>query len=131
MRKSIRVVGVTALALCLALIASVPASAAMADLVGKSDLGGKGLNGEVATVGDTAIVGAGQRQSAGAFSGFRSSLPCPAVSAKVVDLSTPSAPRVASNIPVPAGAVAMDVAAMKMDTPSFRGDLAAVALARC
>ena len=131
MTQSIRVVVVAALALGVALTASVPASAATADLVGKSNLGGKGLNGEVATVGDTAIVGAGLRQSAGAFSGFSSSLPCPAVSAKVVDLSTPSSPRVASNIPVPAGAVAIDVAAMKMDTPSFRGDLAAVALARC
>ncbi len=135
MQKSIRVVAVSGLALCAALLASVPASAAeraaTLELMGKSDLGGKGLNGEVATVGDTAIVAAGQRQGAGAFTGFSSTVPCPRVSVKVVDLSTPSEPRVTNKIDLPEGVAAIDVAAMKMDTPSFSGNLAAVALARC
>ncbi|MCP9490781.1 MAG: hypothetical protein MSC31_13040 [Solirubrobacteraceae bacterium MAG38_C4-C5] len=111
-----------------------PAVAAQAqglDVIGQSDLGGEGLNGEVAVLGDTAIVGSGILGGSGVRSSFRGSYQCPTTTVKVVDLSTPSAPQVASEIPVVAGAVASDVALLRVSTPSFTGDLAAVALVRC
>ncbi len=118
--------------LAAALVALPPAAhAAGLDVVGKSDLGGAGFNGEVATVGDTAIVGAGILPGGGTRQGFYNPTSCPGVNAKVVDLSTPSAPRVASHLDVPTGVTAFDVAALHVSTPSFTGDLAAVALVSC
>lgn len=100
-------------------------------LIGHSDLGGAGLNGPVATVGSTAVVAAGIAPGAGIHTHFYNPYPCPAVAVKVVDLSHPARPRVASTIPVPEGVAALDVAALRVETPAFTGDLAAVALARC
>ena len=101
-------------------------------LVGYSDLGGGGLNGEVAVVGTTAIVGAGMSPSGGVHIHFYNPYdPCGGVPVKVVDLSNPRHPRVTSTIPVPEDVAALDVAALRMSTPSFSGDLAAVALASC
>ena len=101
------------------------------DVVGKSDLGGAGLNGQVAVSGDTAIVGSGILAGGGLRSSFRSTYPCPPTTVKVVDLSSPSTPTVASEIPVVANAVANDVDLLPVNTPDFTGDLAAVALVRC
>lgn len=100
-------------------------------LVGQSDLGGDGLNGAVAVVGSTAIVGAGAVPAAGVHAHFYNPYACPATSVKIVDLSRPEQPRVVSSIPVPAGIVAQDVAALRVRTAAFTGDLAAVALAMC
>ncbi|MDQ6783930.1 MAG: hypothetical protein M3063_10895 [Actinomycetota bacterium] len=100
-------------------------------VVGKSDLGAGGLNGPVAVVGDTAIVGSGINPSGGVHTGFYNPYPCPATTVKLVDLGNPRHPRVAGTIPVAAGVSALDVAAIHVRTPSFTGDLGAVALAIC
>jgi Ca2+-binding RTX toxin-like protein len=106
-------------------------------LVGSSDLGGRGLNGEVAVVGNTAVVAAGyvpQNTQSSAHTknaAENTAPPCVTVPVKVVDLSNPSQPRVASTIPVAEGQAARDVDVLRVNTPSFKGDLAAVALATC
>jgi hypothetical protein len=107
------------------------ASAQGVDLVGKSDLGGGGLNGEVAVVGNTAIVGAGILAGGGVRSGLYNPVPCDPADVKVVDLTNPAAPSVASTIAVPQGVVAFDVAALRVNTPFFTGDLVGVALVAC
>ena len=99
--------------------------------IGFSDLGGGGLNGEVAAVGNTAIVAGGVTASNTLRSHFYSPSPCPQVSVKVVDISDPTNPAVASTIPLPPGFTAMDVDALAVDTPAFDGDLAAIATATC
>ena len=104
-------------------------------VVGQSDLGGGGLNGDVAVLGDLAVVAAGISPDTiphQHFYGFTASpYPCPAVTVKLVDLSDPTDPSVVSTIPVSEGVAALDVDALSVDTPAFRGDLLGVALARC
>lgn len=100
-------------------------------VVGHSDLGGQGLNGPVAIVGRTAIVGAGITPAAGVHAHFFNPYPCPPVTVKLVDLSILTAPRVVGAIPVPAGVAAIDVDAKRVNTPLFAGDLVAIALATC
>jgi hypothetical protein len=102
-------------------------SAALA-VLGHTDLGGKGVNGDVAVAGTTAIVGAGLVPDTGYHTAQFSPFPCLTVTAKVVDLSDPKKPRVASTIPIPTGVAAIDVDALKVKTPSFDGVLAAIAL---
>lgn len=130
-RKRQLVIVVAALAAPAALPGA--AQAAGLALLGQSNLGGGGMNGEVATVGNTAVVAAGILPGGGTRSGFYngSTNTCPATSVKVVDVSSPSAPTVKGTIPVPAGVAANDVAALHVATPSFTGDLAAVALVVC
>ena len=70
-----------------------PAGAQQMRLVGRSDLGGAGLNGEVTIVGTTAIVAAGLMPAAGVHAHLYNPYPCPAVAVKLVDLSEPRAPR--------------------------------------
>ncbi|MDQ6805714.1 MAG: hypothetical protein M3065_12265 [Actinomycetota bacterium] len=107
-------------------------SAATLDLVGQSNLGGGGLNGQIATIGNTVIVASGILPARSFHVGFYDgTYTCPPTTVKVVDVSTPSAPTVVSQIPVAPGLVASDVAALHVSTPSFTGDLLAVALARC
>jgi len=106
-------------------------------VVGYSDLGGKGLNGELVVVGTTVVVGAGYvpqstMQSANnELASMNLSPPCPAIPIKLVDISDPTRPRVAGTIPVPAGQAARDVDALQVSTPAFSGDLVAVAFASC
>lgn len=100
-------------------------------LVGRSDLGGAGLNGEVTIVGTTAIVAAGMMPAAGVHAHLYNPYPCPAVTVKLVDLSDPRSPRVVGTIPVPAGVAAHGVSAARVRTPAFTGDLLAVALTMC
>ena len=106
-------------------------------VVGYSDLGGQGLNGDVAVVGTTAIVAAGyvpqstMQNANNKIASMNLSPPCPAIPVKVVDISDPSRPRVAGTIPVPAGQAARDVDALQVSTPAFSGDLVAVAFASC
>ncbi|MBA3578567.1 MAG: hypothetical protein H0W42_01150 [Gemmatimonadaceae bacterium] len=100
-------------------------------LVGRTTLGGAGLNGDVAVVGTTAIVGAGMMPAAGVHAHLYNPYPCPAVAVKLVDLSRPRAPVVVGAIPVPAGVAAHGVAAQRVRTATFTGDLLAVALQTC
>lgn len=99
--------------------------------IGYSNLGGGGLNGTVAVVGNTAVVGAGVLSSGGTHTGFYNPMPCPNVSVKIVDLTDPTHPTVAATIPIPAGVVAPDVDVIHVSTPAFTGDLAAIAEAIC
>lgn len=118
-------------ALALATLEPVAANAQSMKLVGKSDLGGAGLNGDVTIVGTTAIVAAGLMPAAGVHAHLYNPYPCPAVSVKLVDLSRPQAPVVVGTIPVPAGVTAHGVAAARVRTAAFTGDLLAVALTMC
>ena len=115
----------------LALIAPGFAGAQVLSLVGKSDLGGKGLNGDIAVVGTTVVVGAGIMAAAGVHAHLYNPYPCPAVTIKLVDASRPQLPVVVGTIPVPAGVAAHGVAARHLQTPAFKGDLLAVAMQMC
>lgn len=97
-------------------------------VVGYSDLGGDGLNFDVAVAGDIAIVGTGLVTDTGDHTERYNPMGCVSVSVKVVDLSDPRAPAVAAEIPLPAGVSAAGVDVLEVDTPSFSGPLAAVAL---
>ncbi|MDQ6778362.1 MAG: cadherin-like domain-containing protein [Actinomycetota bacterium] len=113
-------------------VAPAAASAATLALVGQTNLGGGGLNGQVTTIGNTAIVASGILAGSGLRSGFYSGpYTCPQTTVKIVDVSTPTAPVIKAQIPVPLNAVANDVSALHVNTPSFSGDLLAVALVRC
>lgn len=137
-RAALGVASVIALA---AAALSWPASAHTGDsaspeltLVGQSALGGVGnaqYNGEVAVVGATAVVASNIHPGAGVISGMYNPMPCPQTKVKVVDLSNPAKPKRVGNILVREGLVVQDVAALEVATPSFTGDLAAIALAIC
>ncbi|MGH9164383.1 MAG: hypothetical protein ACRDZW_02575, partial [Acidimicrobiales bacterium] len=118
--------------------AVVPAGEAQGlSVVGHSDLGGQGLNGEVAVVGNTAVVAAGYMpmntmQNANTLrAAINIAPPCVTVPVKVVDISDPTRPRVTATIAVPEAQAASDVDALAVSTPSFTGDLVAVAFATC
>lgn len=96
--------------------------------LGHTDLGGKGLNGDVAVVGTTAIVGAGYVTHTGYHTERYNPGPCIEVTAKVVDLTDARSPRVTAEIPLPVGVAAIDVDAIAVETPTFTGTLAAIAL---
>ena len=106
-------------------------------LVGHTDLGGRGLNGDVAVVGTTAVVAAGYfpmgtgLPASSRFAALNLDPPCVTVPATVVDISDPAKPRVAATIPVPEGQSVREVDAMHVSTPAFTGDLAALAFATC
>ncbi|MEP6904778.1 MAG: PA domain-containing protein, partial [Gemmatimonadales bacterium] len=100
-------------------------------LVGRSDLGGAGLNGDLTVVGTTAVVAAGIMPAAGVHAHLYNPYPCPALTVKLVDVSRPEAPKLVGTIPVPAGVAAHGVSAARVHTPSFTGDLLAVALTVC
>ena len=125
MRHMIRVVVPAALALV------STAHAQGMRVVGRSDLGGAGLNGDVTVVGTTAIVAAGLMPAGGVHAHLYSPYPCPRVAVKLVDLSTPRAPRVVGTIPIAEGVAAHGVAAARVRTPAFTGDLLAVAMTMC
>ncbi|HVL93002.1 MAG TPA: hypothetical protein VM264_06615 [Acidimicrobiales bacterium] len=106
-------------------------------VVGHSDLGGEGLNGEVAVIGNTAIVTAGyvpqstMQQDNNRIMAMNVDPECTTPSVKVVDLSDPARPRVSATIPLAFGQAAEDVDALHVSTPAFTGDLVAIALASC
>ena len=144
-------------------------------VAGHTDLGGEGGNGDVAVVGDTALVvrgfvppgarspapghaphgpvGAdgeaaahGATGSDGEAAAGAAGAPLPSSpsagppgdgpgtcegSVTVVELSDPTSPGVAATISLPAGQRAEDVDALAVRTPSFTGDLAAIAVAPC
>jgi hypothetical protein len=88
--------------------------------VGHSVLDHPGTFGDVAVVGRTAVV---------ATDGVAGSGPCPTSTVTVVDLKNPEKPRVAATIPLPAGMAAAEVDGVTVITPTFTGDLVALALA--
>lgn len=98
------------------------------NLLGFSDLGGEGRNGPVTILGDTAIVGTGRVQYAGWHIERYLPVPCEQNSVKLVDISNPVAPTVLSEIPLQPGIAAVSVDALRVSTPTFTGDLLAVAL---
>lgn len=100
-------------------------------VVGSSDLGGRGLNGDVAVAGRTALVASGIHPAAGIHTHFYNPYPCGKSDVKIVDITNPAKPRVVATIPVAAGAAPIDIEAMRVRTPAFDGTLAAIALARC
>ena len=97
-------------------------------VVGRHNLGGAGLNGEVAVVGNTAVVGGGLVPNTGYHTERYNPMGCLTVSAKIVSLRNPRRPSVLATIPLPQGVAAADVDALRVRTPSFRGVLAAIAL---
>lgn len=119
------------LAIAAAIMVGPTVAAQSLRLVAHSDLGGAGLNGDVTIVGTTAIVAAGMMPAAGVHAHLYNPYPCPAVAVKLVDLSTPRRPKVVATIPVAAGVAAHGVSAARVHTPSFSGDLLAVALTMC
>jgi hypothetical protein len=130
-RCGIRCFGV-ALGFAVLVSFAATASAASLDLVGQNDLGGGGLNGQIATIGNTVIVASGILPARSFHVSFYDgTYTCPTTTVKVVDVSTPSTPTVVAQIPVAPGLVASDVAALHVSTPFFTGDLLAVSLARC
>ena len=106
-------------------------------VVGHTDLGGQGLNGEVAVVGSTAVVASGyvpmniMEQATNRTAALNVAPPCFTVPVHVVDISDATNPRVVSTLPVPDGQAARDVDAIHVSTPAFTGDLAAIAFASC
>lgn len=110
---------------------SLEARAQAMRVVGRTDLGGAGLNGEVSILGTTAVVAAGLMPAGGVHAHLYSPYPCPGVAVKMVDLSKPHAPRVIGSIPVSAGLAAHGVSTARVRTPEFTGDLLAVALTMC
>ncbi|MEO5589392.1 MAG: PA domain-containing protein [Gemmatimonadaceae bacterium] len=113
------------------LVANGAVQAQSLKLVGKSDLGGAGLNGDLSVVGTTAVVAAGMMAAAGVHAHLYNPYPCPAISVKLVDVATPERPKVVGTIPFPAGVAAHGVSAARVNTPLFKGDLLAIALTMC
>ena len=110
-------------------VAAATHTGAALRLVGRNALGGGGLNGELTVVGTTVVVGAGLVPDTGDHSERYNPVPCfTGHSVKIVDVSDARNPRVASTIPLAPGVAAIDVDALKVSTPSFTGDLLAVAL---
>ena len=91
------------------------------EVVGRSDLDAPGLFGDVTVVGTTAVV----LYDADPLPGS----PCPTSAAAVVDIKDPRQPRVVASIPFPPGMTAVDVESSTVLTPTFTGDLVALALA--
>ena len=106
-------------------------------VVGYNNLGGQGLNGDVAVVGTTAVVAAGYMPPGTSLPGnakivgFNSYPPCANPPVNIVDLTDPANPRVTAKIPVPPGQLVREVDALHISTPAFTGDLAALAFATC
>ncbi len=95
------------------------------ELVGRSDLGGRGLNAAVWSYRNFAYVGTtSQRPGANASA-------CPGWGVTIVDIANPSRPSVVGSIAQRAGTSAEDVQVLAVDSSAFRGDLMAAGLQRC
>lgn len=102
------------------------------ELLGESQLGKSGLNGNVAVLGDIAVVASGVLPGAGTINGFYAfPYPCRETRTKLVDISDPANPTVVGRIVIPSRVVAADVDAISVATPTFTGDLLAIALNVC
>ncbi len=92
-------------------------------VVGRSDLGTPGVDGDITVLGTTAVVAVDGVPGPGST--------CPPSSAVVVDLKDVRHPRVVSTIAVPAGMTATDLDSASLATAAFTGDVVAMALAPC
>lgn len=112
-------------------IAAAPGDVASSDnveLLGFTDLGGQGRNGPVKIHGDIAVVGMGRVQFAGWHVERYLPVPCEQNSVKIVDIGDPANPAVLSEIPLQGGIAALEVDMLTVSTPTFTGDLLAIAL---
>ncbi|MEO5510883.1 MAG: PA domain-containing protein [Longimicrobiales bacterium] len=119
------------LSLFLFALASRTVEAQQLRLVAHNDLGGTGLHGAVAVVGNTAIVAAGIMPAGGVHAHLYNPYACAPVDIKLVDVSRPASPKLVGRIRLPGGMAANDVSARTVRTPAFAGDLLAVALTMC
>lgn len=100
---------------------TVAPPAAALTLVGQNNLGGTGQNASITIFNNYAYIG--NRGVPGS---------CPANSVKVVNLANPSDPQIVATIPNPSSASYQPVGAVAaVNTPSFQGDLLALAIAPC
>ncbi len=100
---------------------TVAAPAASLTSVGQNNLGGVGQNAGITIFNNYAYIG--NRGVPGS---------CPTNSVKVVNLADPTNPQVVANIPNPSGASYQPVGNVAtVNTPSFQGDLLALAIAPC
>lgn len=103
-----------------AIAVAPPVSEPSLTLLGHTDLGGRGFNGNVRVLGSYAYVGS-----------WGSGGLCPALGVRIIDLSDPTTPRpVATAARIP-GTSAEDVVPVRMSTSAFTGDLLAVGIQRC
>lgn len=89
-------------------------------VLGHLDLGGG--TADVYGFGDYAYLGA---------AGSEEGVACPVSGVKVVDISHPAQPRKVAELQKPGHTTAEDVVVTHVDTPAFRGDLAAVGIQAC
>ena len=95
------------------------------ELVGHTDLGGRGSNAAVWGHRGFAYVGSwGQR-------GGSPTASCPALGVSVVNLADPTQPAVVGSVAQRPGTSAEDVHVLAVDTTAFRGDLLAAGVQRC
>lgn len=95
------------------------------ELVGHSDLGGRGLHAAVWGHRDFAYVGsAGQRSS-------NNPALCPGRGVTVVDIADPGRPEVVGSVAQRTATTAEDVHVLAVDSAEFRGDLLATGIQRC
>lgn len=100
---------------------NVAAPAASLALAGQNNLGGIGQNAGITVFKNYAYIG--NRGVPGS---------CPANTVKVVNLANPADPEVVATIPNPSGASYQPAGAVAtVNTPSFSGDLLALAIAPC
>lgn len=101
--------------------------------LGVNELAPVGLNGHVDVLKNFAYVGMGT--TGGFFSAWNKTPSCkagaPPSTVKVVSLEQPSSPTVVAQIPIGAQTSPREVDALSVSTPSFTGDLLAIAVESC
>ncbi len=95
------------------------------ELVGHTDLGGRGRNAGVWAYRSFAYVGSSGPRGTG------NPAACQGLGVAVVDIGDPSRPAVVTSIAQRPGTSAEDVQALAVESPSFRGDLLASGLQAC
>ncbi len=103
-----------------ATVAAPPSPPPALNLLGHTDLGGRGFNANVRALNGYAYVGS-----------WGTSTACPALGVRVVDLSDPAAPRVVATAARFPGTTAEDVVPFHLETTAFSGDVLAVGIQRC
>ncbi len=101
------------------------ATASNVELVGYSDLGGRGLNAAVWGHRNFAYVGSWGRRGGG------ETPLCPGLGVQVVDIADPSRPTVVGSVAQRGGTSAEDVTVVAVEGPRFSGDVLAAGIQRC